>query len=80
MRNQISQNSNHAAYLLRPSEIPIQDNCLKKNNLSDINVELGVSWSIQGNGLFDNGENGIVTPVSENIKENDKFDHEYSSI
>ena len=79
-RNQISHNSKHAISLVHPSEITIQDNCLKNNNLSGVNVELGVCCSIQGNGIFDNGENGIVTAGSGNIKENDIFGHEYSSI
>ena len=30
--------------------------------------------------IFDNGENGIVTTGSGNIKENDIFGHKYSSI
>ena len=79
-RNQISRNSKHAISLVHPSGITIQDNCLKNNNLSGVNVELGVYCSLQGNGIFDNGENGIVTAGSENIKENDIFGHEYSSI
>ena len=53
---------------MHPSEITIQDNCLKNNNLLGVNVKLGVSCSIQGNGIFDNGENGIVTAGSGNIK------------
>ena len=79
-RNQISHNSKHAISLVHPSEITIQDNCLKNNNLSGVNVELGVCCSIQGNGIFDNNGNGIVTAGSGNIKENDIFGLEYSSI
>ena len=68
VRNQISHNSKQAISLVHPSEITMQDNCLKNNNLSGVNIELGVCCSIQGNGIFDNGENGIVTAGSRNIK------------
>ena len=68
VRNQISHNSKQAISLVHPSEITMQDNCLKNNNLSGVNIELGVCCSIQDNGIFDYGENGIVTAGSRNIK------------
>ena len=79
-RNQISHNSKQAISLVHPSEITMQDNCLKNNNLSGVNIELGVCCSIQDNGIFDYGENGIVTAGSRNIKKNDICGQEYSSI
>ena len=42
--NQISHNSKHALSLVHPIEITTQDNCLKNNKLSGVNVELQ-SWS-----------------------------------
>ena len=43
-------------------------------------MELGVCCPIQDNGIFDYGEDGIVTTESGNIKENVIFGHKYSSI
>ena len=45
----------------------MQDNCLK-NNLSGVNVALSVCCSMQGNGIFDYVEDGIVTTEPGNIK------------
>ena len=45
----------------------MQDNCLK-NNLSGVNVALSVCYSLQGNGIFDYVEDGIVTTEPGNIK------------
>ena len=55
------------------SEITILHNCFKNNNLSRVNEELGECCSIQDNGIFDNGINGINTTGSGNIKENNMF-------
>ena len=56
------------------------NNSFKNNNLSGVNMELGVCCPIQDNGIFDYGEDGIVTTESGNIKENVIFGHKYSSI
>ena len=58
----------------------MQDNCLKNNNLSGVNVALSVCYSIQGSGINDYGEDGIVTTDSGNIKESNIIGHEYFSI
>ena len=56
------------------------NNSFKNNNLPGVNVELGVCCPIQDNGIFDYGEDGIVTTESGNIKENVIFGHKYSCI
>ena len=58
----------------------MQDNCLKNNNPSGVNVALSVCYSIQGSGIIDYGEDGIVTTDSGNIKESNIIGHEYFSI
>ena len=56
------------------------NNSFKNNNLPGVNLELGVCCPTQDNGIFDYGEDGIVTTESANIKENVIFGHKYSSI
>ena len=56
----------------------MQDNCLK-NNLSGVNVALSVCYSMQGNGIFDYVEDGIVTTEPGNIKKSDIIGHQYLS-
>ena len=79
-KNMISKNVKHAITLIHPSEIAIENNSLRNNKQSGVNVELGVCCVVQGNGVYDNGEYGIVTAGTGTIKENDIFGHGLPSV
>ena len=79
-RNTVNNNSKHGITLIHTSEITIRENNIRNNDLSGLNVEVGVCCTVEGNGIYDNGEYGITTAGVGTIKDNDIFSHGLPSL